>query len=61
MMTRKDYQLIAEAIRYTRRVFEHEPYSRSVIGVVVHALASDLKADNPNFDIGKFLAAASDQ
>ena len=60
-MTRKDYQLIAEAIRRTRIAFECEPYSLTVINVTADALANNLKADNPRFDVGKFLAAASDQ
>jgi len=60
-MTRKDYQLIAEAILRTRLAFQYEAEAEEAINAVAEALANDLKADNPRFDIGKFLAAASDQ
>jgi len=55
-MTRKDYQLIAGAIRKTRKDLRNREAD-----LVLDRLASDLNnalcLDNPNFDSNKFFEA----
>jgi hypothetical protein len=53
-MTRKDYQLIARAIKDTRDNYYAE---NMAIAHVVGVLASRLKEDNPRFDVYKFVEA----
>ena len=43
IMSRKDYRIIAEALKESKAPLD-----------VVNAMARALKADNPNFDYGKF-------
>lgn len=53
-MTRKDYEVIAKAIKDTRENY----YPESVaVAHVVGVLASRLKEDNPRFDVYKFVEA----
>jgi hypothetical protein len=53
-VTRKDYELIAKAIKDTRENYYAEnPAIAHVIGV----LASRLKEDNSRFDVYKFVEA----
>ena len=47
MMSRKDYQLIAQALR-----------EASSPDDTAHAIADALQADNPRFDRARFLIAA---
>ena len=53
-MTRKDYQVIAQAIKDTRENYYAENLA---IAHVVGVLASRLKEDNPRFDVYKFVDA----
>jgi hypothetical protein len=55
-MTRKDYQLIADVIKTTRKVEQGETVLVSVAHLV-NTLATDLKIDNPRFDRARFLVA----
>jgi hypothetical protein len=62
-VTRKDYQLIAAAIRDARRaVRDKEPaeLQRDLLDGIDYAvdyLAADLERDSPRFDSQKFMAA----
>ena len=54
-MTRRDYELIAQALKVARPhepadPFEHHQHTR-----VCHVIAGSLKADNPGFDYQLFL------
>ena len=54
-MTKKDYELIAEAIRVQ---LTYSPNTLTGgIKLVAIALADDLRVDNPKFDSKKFLTA----
>lgn len=63
-MTRKDYQLLAAAIRpvmdEARRTSEslNDPVPIAWVQEVADQLAEALAKDNPRFDTGKFLGAA---
>ena len=52
-MTRKDYVLIAEAIKEAHRLTSE----KAGAGVVAYMLANTLQADNPRFDRARFLDA----
>lgn len=55
-MTKKDYELIAEAINST--VSHYHPWAISnVMNEALEALCEALKLDNPNFDRDKFMTA----
>ncbi len=60
-MTRKDYQLIAEALRKARPIEQGDEVSRAVARaqhrVAVSYITGALAGDNPRFDEGKFLDA----
>jgi hypothetical protein len=53
-VTRKDYEVIAKAIKDTRENYYAENLA---IAHVVGVLASRLKEDNPRFDVYKFVEA----
>ncbi len=53
-MTRKDYILIAEAIKAIREDFGDNPVA---LDVVADELALALQADNSRFDTARFLTA----
>jgi hypothetical protein len=60
-MTRKDYELIAEALASTRydnnsSIAEAEQWRRDL-----EAVASALAEDNPRFDKDRFIAAAEEE
>ena len=55
-MTRKDYQLIADAIADTASHCKDQQ-SLNALDYLVQNLNSDLKRDNPNFDAHRFRAA----
>jgi len=57
-MTRKDYQLIANAIRGARAINQH-PEAQDALDILVHRLTLDLNATNPLFDAAKFRAACN--
>jgi len=56
-MTRKDYALLADAIRDVR-VWDEDELEANVSARVTYALADVLKRDNPRFDRDQFLIAA---
>jgi hypothetical protein len=56
-MTRKDYQLIANAVKKVRDGYEHIPTAELAINSVAHELARALRVTNNHFDSDKFLAA----
>ena len=56
-MTRKDYVLIAKAIRTTRGVF-HDEIALLAIDSVTDTLANRLAEENPRFDRAKFVEAS---
>lgn len=53
-MTRKDYALIAAALRKAIKITEPE----SCVDIAVYMLADALLEDNPNFDRRRFVEAA---
>ena len=55
-MTRKDYQLIANAIATVRSMNRHQEAQDSQ-DLLVHVLSCALKNDNSLFDAAKFRAA----
>jgi len=54
MMSRKDYQLIAQALRSSWEDHGTPPSPDDT----AHAIADALQADNPRFDRDRFLIAA---
>ncbi len=61
-MTRKDYQLIAEALRKARPIEQgppdsHKDVARAQHRVAVSYITGALAKDNPRFDAQKFLNA----
>jgi hypothetical protein len=62
-MTRKDFELIADAFQHVALVgFASQEKGKRLSGVTVHAtlartLADALAADNPRFDRERFLTA----
>ena len=61
-MTRKDYILIAAALRDARTYAAQHPEQFADVGVtIVHTLADRLANDNPRFDRERFLKAAGVQ
>ncbi len=55
-MTKKDYKLIAEALKEARE--ESNPLEgRSGVTLAAQKLANVLRADNPRFDYKRFLEA----
>lgn len=57
-MSRKDYQLIADVLKKQRQFPDQGPLSaRDHIDVCID-FANALGRDSPNFDRGRFLAAA---
>jgi hypothetical protein len=52
-MSRRDYILIADAIRSVL----DQVNDRSVIEPIVHAIATCMQRDNPRFDRRRFVAA----
>lgn len=62
-MTRKDYELIAQTLRELREELENNKdngadYLTDVETVALR-LASSLQADNPRFQVSKFLKAVT--
>lgn len=63
-MTRKDYVLIAEAIRAVSKDWEraasesHRAIGAAAIAGVAREIALALSRDNPRFDRARFLAAS---
>lgn len=59
-MTRKDYVLIAKAIRTTRGLytFNRNEIAELAIDSVVDTLANRLAEENPRFDRAKFVEAS---
>jgi hypothetical protein len=55
-MTRKDYQLIADAINLSKWSSGNDIHLET-IGIVAQDLATKLEQDNPWFDRAKFLTA----
>lgn len=55
-MTRKDFQLIADALRVAR---EYEPTGspEAILALVADVFADKLAGTNPNFDRARFLKA----
>lgn len=58
-MTRKDYVLIASAFSEARDQAKSKD-AHQALSQVTHALAGDLKRDNPRFDVQHFLRAAGE-
>lgn len=57
-MTRKDYELIAEAVKITNGSIRVAPYdAETAIGLLAEVLADRLERTNPRFDRAKFLQA----
>ena len=55
-MTRKDYELLAEVIRTSRKVTTGETALVSVEHLA-NTLATELEIENPRFDRARFLSA----
>jgi hypothetical protein len=57
-MTRKDYILLADALRAARRyVFDHGNTGEEAVAVASHFVIEALARDNPRFDRERFLEA----
>lgn len=57
-MKRKDYTLIASAIRKARDWYDREHVkARNAVNLTAQEVADALQADNPEFDRRKFLDA----
>lgn len=56
-MTRKDFQLIADAIREARTNAKGDPYMLHGVDLASHALTNALASSNARFDANRFLAA----
>ena len=57
-MTRKDYKLIAEALRVANGSITVAPYdAETAISLVAHLLADCLEKENPRFNRARFLSA----
>jgi hypothetical protein len=56
-MTRKDYVMIAEILRFNRKDFIEGEDGFSLINILAHQIANGLEADNPRFDRARFLTA----
>lgn len=57
-MTRKDYVLIAEALRITNGSIKVAPYdAETALGLVAEVIADRLENENPRFDRERFLTA----
>lgn len=59
-MTKKDYELIAKAIRASRYDIRNTQEDKQTIDAVADALAYYLKIDNPRFDRNKFMQAITE-
>ena len=64
-MTRKDYVLIAKAIREVRKEFPQRYFeeleitkSKAIIDIIVATLSDRLAEENPRFDRAKFVEAS---
>jgi hypothetical protein len=55
-MTRKDFQLIADAVKRLQ-VFSNSGSDEISLGLVAKELADALATTNPNFDRARFLTA----
>lgn len=59
-MTRKDYELIAEALRIANGSITVAPYdAQTAIELVTHLLADRLEKQNHRFDRARFISASS--
>ena len=61
MLTRKHFKAIAEAISQTRvetYELDLDADSRVALGILTEKLALVCRAENPNFDWGRFIEAA---
>ena len=57
-MNRKDYQLIAEALRIANGSITVAPYdAETAISLVIHLLADRLEKENSRFDRDRFTSA----
>ena len=56
-MTRKDYIMIAEILRFNRRDFTQGDDGLMLLDILANQFANELQADNPRFDRAKFLDA----
>jgi hypothetical protein len=58
-MTRKDYELLAEAIRLTRNKADFQGFTveESTLSAVANSMAQLLEYENPRFDRKRFLEA----
>lgn len=57
VMTRKDYVMIAEILRFNRRDFNEGEDGLSLLNILAHQFANSLEDDNPRFDRARFLVA----
>lgn len=64
-MTRKDYELIASAIRKEHAdaylMGMHQDAARMTLGLLAKRLSNELKATNPRFDSERFYNACFSQ
>jgi len=56
-MTRKDYELIAAAIREEVNLWRDGSESQHMVGKTAKAISTALAKDNPRFDRDRFLRA----
>lgn len=56
-MTRKDYRLLADRIKFQYVVAATDKRGADALKRLAEALAHDLEADNPRFDRDKFIKA----
>jgi len=56
-MTRKDYVMIAEILKFNQKDFIEGEDGFALIGILAHQFANRLQEDNPRFDRARFLNA----
>ena len=56
-MTKKDYELIAAAVRENAALTRRDDAFKAAVADVAGSLAVALASDNPRFDRARFLAA----
>lgn len=59
-MTRKDFELIAEAMRWSLTHGTGQQHAVEQHRLAVQNLANSLRSTNPRFDVQRFVAACGD-
>lgn len=60
-MTKRDFQLIADAIAEAKRQCSNHGSEQGALNVAAHCLATSLATTNPRFDRARFINACLSQ